>query len=205
MCDLVSVSLLMIPQARVGERMMPGDEYSDWIQTYTGRKVFPFDMRPEDIDIRDIAHALSMKCRYTGHCGEFFSIAQHSVLMARYDLPGTAIWRLFHDAAEAYLPDIASPIKHRFPEMIEAENRILKTIQRRFDLPDYDQDEVEKADIAMCVWEGRRLFPDSGNNEIWWRLPDQMPGKRLFSWAPLDAKNEFMCEAARLLPRGALT
>ena len=51
----------------------------DWIQTYSGKKFYPLDPRPEDIDIRDIAHALSLNCRFNGHCRCFYSVAEHSV------------------------------------------------------------------------------------------------------------------------------
>ncbi|MEN6534504.1 MAG: phosphohydrolase [Bryobacteraceae bacterium] len=173
---------------------MPGDERNDWVCTYTGRHVYPLAMQAEDIDICDIAHALAMKCRYTGHCRYFMSVAQHSVLMAQFDLPGTKTWRLLHDAAEAYLPDIASPIKHEFPLIVEAEKRILLAVQERFGLPDYDYVAVHKADIAMCIWEGRRLF-EYDPAPLWWRKPDPMPTKTWRSWDPEEAEERFLNDA----------
>ena len=56
----------------------------DWIATFTGRQAYPMDLRPSEITIEDIAHSLSMQCRYTGHCLRFYSVAEHSVLMARW-------------------------------------------------------------------------------------------------------------------------
>ena len=53
-----------------------------WIETYTGRKFWPLAPSPDDIDIFDIAQALSMTCRYKGHTNEFYSVAEHSVLLA---------------------------------------------------------------------------------------------------------------------------
>jgi hypothetical protein len=155
-------------------------------------------MLARDLNLRDIAHALAMKCRYTGHCSQFYSVAQHSVLMSRFDLPGTAVWRLLHDTSEAYLPDVASPIKHNFPDLIAAEELILLRVRERFNLAKYDKGEVKKADIAMCIWEGRRLFvydPDP----IWQRKPDPMPGVPLYPWGPERAEAEFLLEAKRLL------
>lgn len=54
----------------------------DWMQTYTGLAFWPLDPRPEEINIDDISHALSMQCRYAGHCRTFYSVAEHSVWCA---------------------------------------------------------------------------------------------------------------------------
>lgn len=82
-----------------------------WIQTFTGKKVFPLAMTAEMVCVDDIAHALSMKCRFTGHCREFYSIAEHSVRVSLLVRPELRLAALLHDAAEAYLPDLARPIK----------------------------------------------------------------------------------------------
>lgn len=87
------------------------------IQTYTGRKFFPLNPRAEDICVEDIAHSLSLKCRFGGHCLRFYSVAQHCVLVSKLLEPAeesTLLWGLLHDAAEAYIPDFAAPIKHQF-------------------------------------------------------------------------------------------
>lgn len=107
-----------------------------WIQTFTGRQFYPLSPRAADVCIDDIAHALALTCRFTGHCARFYSVAEHSVrcvqflgeaLAQRHALmsPALAMATLLHDAAEAYLPDVARPIKDRFvigdedPESIE--------------------------------------------------------------------------------------
>ena len=55
---------------------------TEWIQTYTGVKFYPLNPCMDDIDIIDIAHSLSLQCRFTGHLSEFYSVAQHSVMVA---------------------------------------------------------------------------------------------------------------------------
>ena len=55
-----------------------------WIQTYTGRQFWPMDPRSHEVFIEDIAHSLSMMCRYAGHCERFYSVAEHSILLARH-------------------------------------------------------------------------------------------------------------------------
>lgn len=52
----------------------------DFICTYTGRKFYPLDPRPEDVCIEDIAHALALVNRFGGHTRVPYSVAQHSVL-----------------------------------------------------------------------------------------------------------------------------
>src|SRR5512146_2196359 len=117
-----------------------------WIQTYTGRQFWPFNPHPEDVRAEDIAHALSQVCRYQGHCLEFYSVAQHSVLVS-YAVPDhLALWGLLHDAAEAYLADIARPLKHAFPYFMGVEEEIEKVIAFRFALPWPKPESVSWAD-----------------------------------------------------------
>ena len=63
------------------------------IQTYTGKRFTPDDPRPEDLDIRDFAHSLSLLCRYNGHCQVFYSVADHSVRVSRQCPPEAALDR----------------------------------------------------------------------------------------------------------------
>ena len=173
------------------------------IMTYTGRIVRPLEMTANDIDIVDIAHALSMKCRYTGHCRRYLSVAQHCVLMARRDLPGPAAWRLMHDSSEAYLPDIASPIKDQFPVIKQAEERILAAVAEKFVLAPYSTAylAVHKADVAMMVWEGQWNMNDADQKGIWWAANlSEYPMRQDFcSWDPQRAEQEFLKEAECLL------
>ena len=83
----------------------------NWMQTFSGMKYYPHDPRPEDFKIEDIAHALSMLCRYNGQCQEFMSVGQHSVLMSYYVSKENALWALLHDASDAYMGDMIRPIK----------------------------------------------------------------------------------------------
>ena len=140
-----------------------------WIQTFTGRKVDPLDMGPGDINIHDIAHALSLKCRFVGHVRTFYSVAQHSVLVARNVPSSMALWGLLHDAAEAYLPDIASPIKScfmvadpvrgGFQTFKRLEAHILLQVAVRFGLnPLTMPHEVGVVDRRICLSEGRDLM-----------------------------------------------
>jgi 5'-deoxynucleotidase YfbR-like HD superfamily hydrolase len=95
------------------------------------------DLRPQDIQIDEIAHALSLTCRYGGRIKEFYSVAQHSVLVAKglYNHSknkNLALYGLLHDAAEAYLSDVVSPLKMRLDFYIELEDIIMYQILKKF-------------------------------------------------------------------------
>jgi len=119
-----------------------GTDDGSWILTYTGKQLYPLDIDPGDICIEDIAHALSLKCRYGGHCREFYSVAQHCCLAARYALryvprilPSVA---LLHDAAEAYLIDMPTPVKSMFHGYVVAERIVQEAIFKKY-LPSWEK------------------------------------------------------------------
>ena len=88
------------------------------IRTYTGIFLDPYDMKPEEINIHDIAHSLSLMTRANGHIRYFFSVAQHAVNCA-LEAGSRGLSRrirlacLLHDAAESYISDVTRPVKHR--------------------------------------------------------------------------------------------
>lgn len=84
----------------------------DWISTFTGGRWYPLDPRVEDVHIEDIAHSLSMLCRYNGHCKHFYSVAEHCWLLS-YAVPDPyKLEALLHDGSEAYTSDIPRPFKY---------------------------------------------------------------------------------------------
>ena len=101
--------------------------------TYTGKIFDPLNVEALEVDIKDIAHALSQVTRYNGHLEQPYTVAQHSLLVAdlvenHYKRPDLAIQALLHDASEAYLPDIPTDIKVTLPDFIALENRLHKHI-----------------------------------------------------------------------------
>jgi uncharacterized protein len=171
-----------------------------WIITFTGQRFFPFAPHHSSISIIDIAHALSNKCRFSGHTNEFYSVAQHSVLVAQSCPPEIGLDGLLHDAAEAYLGDISRPMK-QLPCMAplrEAERVLDLAIRKTFELRDELPDEVHDADKLLLVTEARDLLQTLPPE---WRyaeshgypaLPD--PIKPL---PPSSAKQLFLDEFAR--------
>lgn len=109
------------------------------LTTRSGRKLDPLNIMPDDIDIEDIAYSLSMQCRFNGHCKNFYSVAQHSIRVAEAATgnPHHEKYRLellLHDAAEAYIGDLITPIKRLCDEYKDIEYRIDIAIAHKFNL-----------------------------------------------------------------------
>ena len=160
-----------------------------WIATYTGKKFHYLDPQPDEIDIVDIAHALSLTCRFSGQCREFYSVAQHSYLMTSLVPDEYKLHALLHDASEAYLPDLPRPEKAELPKFKEMENIILEAVYRKF-TPIYQQGiiEVKNADNIMLASEARALM---SNTDGWAALPEPS-GVPIIPVAPQVAEGYFL-------------
>lgn len=142
----------------------------DWIQTYTARQFWPCDPRAEEIYIEDIAHSLALQCRFTGHCTDFYSVAEHSVRVSAILDPGIALWGLLHDASEAYLTDLSRPLKRGSPlgPIYRAiEWRLMRVICERFGLPESMPPDVHDADNRLLMTEKRDLMRAHGSIPKW--------------------------------------
>jgi hypothetical protein len=168
-----------------------------YLQTVSGRWVNPFEPDLEQIDIGDIARALSNQCRFGGHCREFYSVAQHSVLVSELvEQRGGDVEDVFaglmHDASEAYLGDMPHPIKHRSPlgaAFREAEKHLERAIHQRFAIKT-DVPELKPADRALLATE-RRAF--SAATWHWPELDGAEPlDLALRAWPPEEAERAFM-------------
>lgn len=172
---------------------------TDWIQTVTGRKFWPLEPSGEDIDIADIAHALSLKCRFAGHCIEFYSVAQHSLLIAQRVPPADALWALLHDATEAYLPDVARPVKQSLPGFKEVESRLMQVIARRYGLLGDMPKSVKVEDTNALATEQRDLMVES---EEWQGTLTATPWDApIIPWASQTAERLFLAAFETLAPR----
>ncbi len=163
---------------------------SDWIQTFTGKKFYPLNPLPEDVDIHDIAHALSLTCRFGGHCRESYNVAQHSLLVTKRLAslkadPKTMLWGLLHDASEAYLCDLPSPVKKddRMASYREHEKAVMAAICHKFSLPFEEPEEVRAADKYAFSLEAWSLFPREMVREWKSVMPDT--GEHI---TPIDAQ-----------------
>lgn len=137
-----------------------------WIQTYTGKKFDFISPHPSMIDIKDIAHALSNQCRFNGHCRQFYSVAEHSVYVAQEVMkthPHLGLAALMHDAAEAYVGDMVSPLKAILPEFKVIEDKVDKVIADRFGFDHTHHSIIKQADMQLLVDEKNALHTNPDN------------------------------------------
>jgi len=163
-----------------------------WMQTFTGKRVDPLNMRPEDIDILDIAQALGNICRFGGHTRRFYSVAEHSLEVANLVSNKAKLPALLHDAQEAYIGDIIRPIKgslsipklagyHTDISIHEIEDHIRWQMEIALGFKyESARDEIIKADDIMLATEGQFFM---GSIEGW-NLAEQP--KEKFSPAMYD-------------------
>lgn len=166
-----------------------------WIATYSGGKITPLDPDPDDIAIADVAHALALQCRFTGHVRKFYSVAQHSVLASTLVPEGFELDALLHDASEAYLADIARPIKNQpgFGEVYhEAEARLEKAVAEHFGTRYPIPEEVKIADNLMLWAEMRDLMPNDPPDNV------KMYDQEVEPWLPEEAELRFLARYAEL-------
>lgn len=169
---------------------------SDYITTYTKKHFMPLNPIADDIDIADIAHALSLTVRANGHFPGFYSVAQHSIhcareAMARKADPRKVMLCLLHDASEAYIADVTRPLKKNFKDYQDAETKLQTAIYEKFigDTPTKEEyDFVSIIDDSLLYNEffyymGEKLFDEE----------KELVSQPKFGFLPFETvENEFL-------------
>ena len=174
--------------------------------TRGGRMVDLLNVKPEDIDLADIAWALAHTCRFMGHPRRHYSVAEHSINVARLLPEPIKIYGLLHDAHEAYIGDISTPMKQALsahigrswfePGLQRIEQDILAAIHEKLGVPwpvsPHVMAAVKYADATMGEWELRQLFDG-------YKVPEgELSTLPMPSWDILDlpdAPNKTVCQA----------
>lgn len=178
-----------------------------FITTYSGLIVDPAELRPEHVLLQDIGHSLSMQCRFTGHTREFYSVAEHSVYVAQ------EVWRrggsallvcsaLMHDACEAYVGDMARPVKDRgdMAEFQEMERCAQHVIAFKYGLERPDHPEIVRADEAALRMEQEHLMWGAGAEEGPDLMSSSLREKGPLCLPPGEAKALFLSVLVSALP-----
>lgn len=184
------------------------DKKGRWMQTFTRKAVYPLDLEPDDICLEDIAHSLSLQCRFNGHCIRFYSVCDHSIHVYRYlvrQYMDLAIkddmeqqthwmklvrWGLLHDAAETYTKDLPRPIKAALPEWKPIEEAIEKVIAAKYELPYPIPKIVRHADDVILATEKRDVM-GGVPPKSWEPLPEPL-SMIILPLSPLEAEREFL-------------
>lgn len=171
----------------------PYDQPFEWtgrFATASGAIIDVVRPDPATFDIEDIALGLSHQPRFLGHTRVFYSVAEHCINCVYAELahdddrggPDAQkdLHLLLHDASEAYLGDLPSPIK-AMPAMIayrDVESKLQHAIYRRFGVSDYEMDDYQQLkepawlktiDHRMLVTEARDVWrhPPTWLQEPW--------------------------------------
>jgi uncharacterized protein len=147
------------------------------IQTYSGGAIDLFSPKPEDVNLRDIAHSLALTNRYTGHSLHPYSVGAHSLHVSRLVRPELRRHALFHDAEEAYLGDWSTILKKVMRAlgmgwaMSLLTKRFTKAIRTKFNLRELTEEEeaeIKWADRAALTVEHRVLMLQVDNSDFYW-------------------------------------
>lgn len=168
----------------------------EFMQVSSGHAVWPIDPDEAEIDIEDIAHALSRQNRYGGHIvPESYSVAEHCWHLS-YAVPrGYELAALLHDAAEAYLQDVINPIKPYLTNYREIEAGLEEVIFRKFGVPFPISDVVKEYDKRICADERDQVMAEP---QIPWGQGLVPLGITIHAWRPDAAKGMFLARFREL-------
>jgi len=142
------------------------NQHPEGIITHSGLIVDVFNPKPDMFCIEDIAHALSNICRFGGHTPVFYSVAEHSIRVSHLVAPVNKFQALMHDAAEAYLFDMPSPIKKHLVGYEGLENGIMLQIAKKFNFSWPMADEVHQFDKEILKIEWNTFFQYKNEKKI---------------------------------------
>lgn len=163
------------------------------ILTHTGQYFSFVEPSVDAITIEAIAHALAHTCRFGGHTKQFYSVAEHCVRVALCEcVPSWLKFdALMHDAAEAFVGDIPSPLKQMLPDFRIIEGRVEDAIEVRFGCHEIHHPLVKQADLELLAAEQRDLMP--AHDDEWENLKGIVPARlRIAPMSAQTAKAEFL-------------
>jgi hypothetical protein len=174
-----------------------------FLTTYTGKRLDPLRLRPEDVDPLDIAHSLAHQCRYGGHCS-YYSVAEHSVLLSLAVPVHDALAALVHDGPEAYVTDLPRWLKESryLAGYRRIEARVWRAVAERFGLPLKLPAAVTELDDRIVENEARALFSPAAL-AAWAENPKRLriPGVRISHWSPAAAEQQWLQRLYELTER----
>jgi len=176
-------------------KQQPYQTHDGFFNTFTKKTINLHAPDVTTIEMEDIAHGLSNICRFGGQTAEFYSVAQHSVLV--WHLIGMGIDKdsiylkklaLLHDASEAYLGDVVKPLKNILGNAYtNIEYKFMQSICYKFDVDYGDMDRIKQFDKLALVLEHNYFF--KGEEKP---FADYFNSHENTCWAPTDAKTMYL-------------
>ncbi len=181
------------------------DARGPWMQTYGGGAFYLYDPQPAEVNVEDIAHALSLTCRYSGHTREFYLVAHHACLVAKwmeedgYD-PVECYAALHHDSAEAYTGDITPQLKDILGTFRSLEHDVEVAIDIYFGIKREDElrDYIKRYDLIALATERRDLLSPNFTDEKWGAMSDPRK-ERIKALKPYEAEGLFLAKNAQII------
>ena len=176
----------------------PAQMHDPYVSTYLGHRFYLTRPHIDDVAIEDIAHGLAYQCRFNGQTRDFYSVAQHSLMVMQLVPEEHRLAALLHDAAEAYLGDMVKPLKNLFPAFSEIEAQVMAIIGQRFDVELAQlHPSIKQADLIALATEKRDLMPHS--TEPWAYLAGVEPvSENIRPMPPELAKMAFLDAFAKI-------
>ena len=191
-CTSIQYKATMMSDSRPSDMIT-----TPYVSTYLGNRFYPLVPCIDHVVIEDIAHGLAYQCRFNGQTHEFYSVAQHSLIVASLVPTDLRLAALLHDAAEAYLGDMVKPLKVLLPAFGAIEDQVSAIIAAAFGIDFSDYGPIKRADLIALATEKRDLMPHSA--ERWAYLDDIRPlTEPIVTMSPGEAKQAFLTEFARL-------
>lgn len=170
------------------------------IQTFTGVIFFPLDPRAEEVNLEDVAHALSNKARFTGHTRKLYTTCEHSYRVSKHlESQGASLMNqyigLHHDDSDAYLPDIPTPLKYmpEFAWFREVEKKVEAVCYEKFGCVVEDYSPIKNSDIVLLLTEKRDLMPAKNGNWKHAYTQEAIPAPYFIEpWRPEEAEARYL-------------
>lgn len=176
---------------QVSASITPINTIAPVIQLHSGQYFNVKHPEKSDFNIEDIAHALAHLCRFNGHTKQFYSVAQHSVLVSETVPHEHALAGLMHDGAEAYCGDISTPLKQLLPDYKAIATNIERHLFQKIGLPYPMPHCVKQADMQLLATEKRDLMPS--DVDYWDCIAHITPlQEQITPLTPLAAKQQFL-------------
>ena len=170
---------------------MSTEPKTTYVSTYLGNRFYPLEPRIDRVAIEDIAHGLAFQCRFNGQTCDFYSVAQHSLIVADLVPEPYRLAALLHDAAEAYLGDMVKLLKVLMPEFSAVEDKVTALIAKAFGVDFRDYAPIKRADLIALATEKRDLMPYSTEDWDYLHGIDALP-QTIYPMSPLQAKSAFL-------------